>query len=77
MRKTDRRDSDLLLISVGLLLGFIAAAAYGAWRAVSVDAASAAHRWSTFAEALLFPGSIAVLAIAAIVWLGWKANIDG
>ena len=61
---------------VALALGLAAAAGYGAWRAISADATSAADRWSTFGDAMLFPGLLVVAAIAAMVWLGWKANID-
>jgi hypothetical protein len=61
----------------GGALGLAAAAGYGAWRAVSEDGATTSARWSEFADALLFPGALIVVAIAAMVWLGWKANIDG
>ena len=61
---------------VAVALGLLAAAGYGAWRAVSGDAASTAGRWSSFGDAMLFPGVLVVAAIAAMVWLGWKANID-
>jgi hypothetical protein len=70
-----KRD-DIILAGTGLLLGFSAALGYGAWRAVSREGASVADRWGELAEALLFPGSLIVVAIAVIVWLGWKANID-
>lgn len=61
---------------VAITLGAAAAALYGAWRAISEDPASTAERWSTFGEAMLFPGLLIIVAIAAMVWLGWKANID-
>ena len=64
----------LAVAAVGL--GLLAAAGYGAWRAVSREAAPAAERWSSFGEAMLFPGLLIVAAIAVMVWLGWKANID-
>jgi hypothetical protein len=67
---------DIVLTVVALALGVVCAAAYGAWRAVSLENADAAARWSEFGEALLFPGSLIAVAIAAVVWLGWKANID-
>ncbi len=70
------RRSDLLLGAVSLVLGLAAAAGYGAWRAVSADAASSGDRWSTFGESMLFPGLLVIAAVAAMVWLGWKANID-
>jgi hypothetical protein len=70
------RVADALLAAVALTLGAAGAAAYGAWRAVSLDAASNSRRWSEFGEAMLFPGLIIIAAVAAMVWLGWKANID-
>jgi hypothetical protein len=66
-----------MLALAGAALGVAAALGYAAWRAVSRDAASSADRWSSFGDALLFPGALIVVAIAAMVWLGWKANIDG
>ena len=73
--KSDRR-SDITLAAVGLALGLAAAAGYGAWGAVSRWGAAAADRWSEFGQAMLFPGALIVIAIAAMVWLGWRANID-
>jgi hypothetical protein len=64
-------------MAVGLLLGLLASAGYGAWRAVSEDAATATDRWSAFGDAMLFPGALIVPVVIVIVWLGWKANIDG
>lgn len=72
-----RRNDNVTLGIAGLVLGLLAAAGYGAWRAVSEDAASAGDRWSAFGDAMLFPGSLVVVAVIVIVWLGWKANIDG
>jgi uncharacterized membrane protein YedE/YeeE len=71
------RSNDLALAAAGIVLGVLAAAGYGAWRAISDEAASAAGRWSAFGEAMLFPGLLVIVAVAAMVWLGWKANIDG
>ena len=63
---------------VAVLLGALIAAGYGAWRAVNAAAgAPAGERFAEFAEAMLFPGALIVVAVAAMVWLGWKANIDG
>jgi hypothetical protein len=62
---------------VGVVLGVLGAAGYGAWRAVSASQASSADRWSAFGEAMLFPGALVIVVVAVIVWLGWKANIDG
>lgn len=71
------RKTDLALAAAGLALGTLTAAGYGAWRAISHEAVSAGDRWSSFAEAMLFPGALVIVAVAAMVWLGWKANIDG
>ncbi len=70
------RAADLILAVVALVLGAAAACGYGAWRAVSADSASAGGRWSTFGDAMLFPGLLVIAAVAVMVWLGWKANID-
>ena len=75
-RSAGRHDNVILTI-VALALGAITAAVYGAWRAVSEEAASRGDRWSTFGDAMLFPGLLIIAAIAVMVWLGWKANIDG
>ena len=75
-RTAPNRAADLILASVAVVLGLAAAAGYGAWRAVSADAASTGDRWSTFGDAMLFPGLLVIAAVAAMVWLGWKANID-
>lgn len=77
MAKRPGRDSDITLAVVGAVLGLLAAAGYGAWRAVSETGASAGDRWAAFGGAMLFPGALVVLVVAVIVWLGWKANIDG
>lgn len=77
MAKRPGRDSDITLAAVGAVLGLLAAAGYGAWRAVSETHASAFDRWSAFGDAMLFPGALVVVVVAVIVWLGWKANIDG
>ena len=66
-----------MLAVAGVVLGVIVAGGYGAWRAVSETHASAGDRWSAFGDAMLFPGSLVIVVVAVIVWLGWKANIDG
>lgn len=68
--------SDAVLALAAVALGGTLAAAYAAYRAVSVDAAAASERWSEFADAMLWPGSIIFVAVAAMVWFGWKLNID-
>jgi hypothetical protein len=75
-RPAASRAGDAVLALVAIVLGVGAACGYGAWRAVSEDAASAGDRWSAFGDAMLFPGVLVIVAVAAMVWLGWKANID-
>ena len=70
------RSSEVVLVAVSLALGALCAAAYGAWKAVSAEDATSADRWAAFTDALLFPGALIMVAVAAMVWLGWKANID-
>jgi hypothetical protein len=70
------RRADALLAAVGFALGMAGAAGYAAWRAVSREGAAAGERWSEFGDAMLFPGVFIVAAVAAMVWFGWKANID-
>ncbi len=72
---TQTSRENVILAAVAATLGVGAAAGYAAWRAVSETHATAAHRWSTFGDAMLFPGVLIVVAVAAMVWLGWKANI--
>lgn len=64
-------------MAAGLVVGLLASAGYGAWRAVTADAASSSDNWAAFADAMLFPGTLIVPVVVVIVWLGWKANIDG
>lgn len=75
--KPPPRTVDVALIAAGVTLGVLAAACYGAWSAISESGASTGDRWSAFGEAMLFPGALVIAAVAAMVWLGWKANIDG
>jgi isocitrate dehydrogenase len=72
-----KRFADIILAAAALGLGLANAAAYGAWRAMSRQNLDTAARWSEFGDAMLFPGALIVAAAAAMVWLGWKANIDG
>ena len=64
--------SEVVLVVVALGLGLAGAGAYAAWRAVSAEGA----RTLEFFDSLLFPGILIIAGIAAMVWLGWKANID-
>ena len=68
--------TNVALALVAIALGAAAAAGYGAWRAISREGIDTAARWSEFRDAMLFPGALIIAAVAAMVWLGWKANID-
>lgn len=67
---------DLLLLSSAVVLGLGVAAAFGAYRAVSAAGEDAAGRLAEFFSNLLWPGVLIFLGVAAVVWLGWKANLD-
>ena len=68
--------ADVILAIVAAGLGLLGAAGYAAWHAVSREGVDSAERWSAFGEAMLFPGVLIIAGVAAMVWLGWKANID-
>ena len=65
-----------MLAAVGVALGLAGAAGYAAWRAVSASDVTSSERWGEFGQAMLFPGLLIVVAVAVMVWLGWKANLD-
>lgn len=67
---------DLALLFWSLILGLTAAAAFGAYRAVTASGEDTAGRLAEFAVNLLWPGVLIAAAVAAVVWLGWKANLD-
>jgi hypothetical protein len=69
------RDDALLLVSAAVL-GLAGAAAFAAYRAVSASGQAASGRFGEFASNLFWPGVLIFLAVAAVVWLGWKANLD-
>ncbi|OGO49439.1 MAG: hypothetical protein A2148_08145 [Chloroflexi bacterium RBG_16_68_14] len=67
---------NLALLFWSLVLGLAAAAAFGAYRAVTASGEVTAGRLAAFAVNLLWPGVLIFAAVAAVVWLGWKANLD-
>jgi hypothetical protein len=67
---------DVVLAVVAVALGALGAGGYAAWRAVSLDDATMGDRWAEVGDAMVFPGLLIIAAVAAMVWLGWKANID-
>lgn len=75
-RLSPERRLDLILLAVGIALGTAAAAAYGLFRAFTLDDPTTGDRLAEFGEAMFFPGLLVIVSVAAMVWLGWKANID-
>ena len=63
---------DLALLFWCAVLGLVLAAAFAAFRAVSASD----ERLAEFATNLLWPGALIFVAVAAVVWVGWKANLD-
>ena len=78
--KSERRRflsrDNLLLLFWSAVLGLAAAAAFSAYRAVSVSGEDVGGRLAEFALNLLWPGVLIFAGVAAVVWLGWKANLD-
>ena len=73
-RLLDREN--LLLALAAALLGLGGAAAFAAYRAVSASERAASARAGEFASNLFWPGVLIFAAVAAIVWFGWKAELD-
>ncbi len=80
LRMSDERRflsrEDLLLLFWAVALGLAGAAAFGAFRAVSASDEDTAARFGVFAMNLLWPGVLILLGVAAVVVMGWKANLD-
>jgi hypothetical protein len=64
-----------LLLSAALL-GLAAAAAFAAYRAVSLDGEDTSARLAEFASNLLWPGVLIFGGVAVVICFGWKANLD-
>jgi hypothetical protein len=67
---------DVLLLFWSVVLGLAAAAAFSAYRAVSASGEDTGGRLAEFAMNLLWPGAVILVGVAAVVWMGWKANLD-
>lgn len=65
-----------LLAFWSLILGLGAAAAFGAFRAVNLSDTAFGGRFAEFGANLLWPGVLIIAGVAAVVWFGWKANLD-
>ncbi len=70
------KSEDRLLFLGAVLFGFVCAAAFGAFRAVSMSDQDAAGRLAEFGANLVWPGVLIFAGVAAVVWMGWKANLD-
>ena len=62
----------MVLSIAAALLGVGGAAVFAAYRAVSASGGGLAE----FASNLAWPGVLIFLAVAAVVWFGWKAELD-
>ena len=67
---------NVFLSIAAAVLGLGGAAAFAAYRAVSASEKAAGGRFGEFASNLFWPGALIFLAVAAVVWFGWKANLD-
>jgi len=67
---------DVLLLLAAIALGLGGAAVFGAYRAVSLPGEDTAGRFAEFATNAAWPGVLIFAAVAAVVWFGWKANLD-
>ena len=67
---------DLTLAGWSVALGLTGAAVFAVYRAVSLSGEDLAGRLGEFASNVLWPGVLIFLAIAAVVFAGWKANLD-
>ena len=72
--RTRRVPEEILLAVAGIALGLVCALGYAVWEATRAGAGTSA--FGQFASTMLFPGTLILAAVAAMVWLGWKANID-
>jgi len=67
---------NVFLSIAAAVLGLGGAAAFAAYRAVSAAGHDTAGRFGEFASNLFWPGVLIFAAVAAVVWFGWKANLD-
>ena len=67
---------DLTLLFWSVVLGLAVAAAFGAYRAVSASGEDTGGRFAEFATNLAWPGVLIAGGVAAVVWMGWKANLE-
>ena len=70
------RREDLTLALCSFALGLAGAGAFAVYRAVSLSDEDVASRLAEFGGNLLWPGVLILAAVAAVVFGGWKANLD-
>ena len=75
-RRRFLKREDLPLLFWSIVLGLAGAAAFGAYRAVSASGEDVDGRLAEFATNLLWPGVLICGGVAAVVWMGWKMNLD-
>ena len=77
-RRRDKKSpsNSLALALWCLVLALAGTAAFASWRAVAQEATDLGERLGTFGESLLWPGALIFFGIAAMVWMGWKINLD-
>jgi hypothetical protein len=75
-RRSFFRREDIVLGLAALALGLGGAAVFGAYRAVSASGQDTGGRFAEFASNAAWPGVLIFAAVAAVVWFGWKANLD-
>ncbi len=80
LRMSERRRlltrADALLLLWSIILGLAATAAFAVYRAVSASGEDTSGRFTEFGMNALWPGGLIFVAVAAVVWMGWKANLD-
>ncbi len=64
--------ADLVLLLAAAVLGAAATSAFGAYQAVNGDEGAARDFFANVA----WPGVLIFVGVAAMVWFGWKANLD-
>jgi hypothetical protein len=67
---------NVLLALAAIAFGLGGAAVFAAYRAVSASGQDAGGRFAEFASNAAWPGVLIFAAVAAVVWFGWKANLD-
>jgi hypothetical protein len=67
---------DIMLAIASLALGLAGAAAFAVFRAVNLSNEDVAGRIAEFGSNMLWPGVLILAAITAVIFGGWKANLD-